>query len=432
MSQPANPVVGPIVQTAALPKPVITRVTGNQNRLEFTVANIDTSVVNGIRRTLLTDLPFLAVDVRPPSDQPGASSQEPTYRVAANTTRIHNELLLHRISSVPVHTTDPLFHQKYQLEIDLSNESEDGVMYLTTEHFRLRPLTSADDEPRNEPRNEPRGDLLPLEQSRKVFPADPVTKQFIEIVKLRPAIGNVPGERVALTARFYWTKSGGEFAACNTAYKCTVDSEAADKAWTKHEGELLATHSAQDRAVLDRMAADAKLDFYRLDAYRYVVPGSFDFWVQTYCAHPNAALLAMAGTALRGRLTRIAADIESGVLPLVPSSQIQAHGYTDVIASTTPNSWDFVLEGETETTGNMLAYAVRQLFYETAAASSSELPSQEREVLLCVFKKFHPDSNHGILRVVTVDADTAPTGVRRIVRSACAELVKVIDVATRV
>ena len=74
--------------------PVVENSTENkQGVLEFTIKNVNVSIVNGLRRTLLTNIPSSVIDSR----------QSDFY---TNTGRLHNEILKQRLDCIPVHIKD--------------------------------------------------------------------------------------------------------------------------------------------------------------------------------------------------------------------------------------------------------------------------------------------------------------------------------------
>lgn len=387
-----------IINTHVLPTPTIVSANTQDNKLFLTIANVDVSVVNAFRRTILTDIPVICLRTE--------THEVNQVKVSVNTSRMHNEMLLHRISCVPIHSTDSEFCEKYQLELDVTNDAEDHTIMVTTEHFRLRRIIQLDPLEL--------GDLVPPEESKKVFPPDQITRDFIDLVKLRPATGSIPGERVALVGRFQWHMGdSGERKPANSSFSNTVNMELVNSAWEKHEQTLLAD------AVDESAVAKQKQDFYLLDAKRtaYSVPNSFDFWVETYKIYSNQRLMELAGNVLRKKLRQMAIDVDSRVLPIYPSSETQMHGYLGVIESTMPNSWDVILLNEGDTIGNMLSYAILDMFH---------FREKDKEVLYCAHKKFHPDHNFGVLRIVIQD-NNDPVGIRRILTKACEELNKVIS-----
>lgn len=379
-----------------LPRPDITKISNEHDKLLFTLANINVSFANAIRRTILSDIPTIVIR--------SETHDINQCKVEINTSKTHNEMLAQRISSVPIHTTDKQFCDKYALELDVTNTGEDGVVVVTTEDFHLRDLSS--------------NSIISKIESQKIFPPCPHTNRYIDIVNLRPGYGAVPGERVKLTARFEWAtgKDSGMFVVGNASYGYTVDIEAADAAWKKVEAQILASAVSTD-ANLAKQIAIQKNDFYHIDAKRLFVPDSFDFRVQTFGIYDNTRLVNVACEILRNKLRKLVVDLESGQMPRFKSSESQARGYSGVLESSVANSWDLILEEENDTIGNMISFGALKMFYE--------VEDDLRELTYCAFKKFHPSHSFGVIRIASREND--PLVIVRIVKRVCDELYDVIQ-----
>ncbi len=109
--------------------------TSNNGRvLEFDINNLDTSVVNGLRRTILNDILNIGFGYEP----------EKTITINKNTTGLHDELLAHRISLIPVMiekwidepAATELENYIFRLKVNQkSQESKQG--YVTTNDFKV-------------------------------------------------------------------------------------------------------------------------------------------------------------------------------------------------------------------------------------------------------------------------------------------------------
>ena len=69
--------------------------TGFNPKLHFTLTDIDTSVANAIRRTVLSDIPVVCIRTDIKEEDP-----EKKCKIEANTTRFHNELIKQRLSCI--------------------------------------------------------------------------------------------------------------------------------------------------------------------------------------------------------------------------------------------------------------------------------------------------------------------------------------------
>ena len=154
--------------------PVVEKSTENKKGvLEFTLKNTNVSIVNAIRRTLLTTIPTSIID----------SKQSEFYK---NTGRLHNEILKQRLDCIPVHIKDTLLSDL--LEVDVTNDT-DSLMYLTTRDFKIKNIST--------------DTYLTDEAVEKIFPPNKFTKSYLLFSRLRPKISNdIPGETLHFTARF--------------------------------------------------------------------------------------------------------------------------------------------------------------------------------------------------------------------------------------
>ena len=374
----------------SLPRPTLTKMTEERGTTKFTLANIDVSVANAIRRTILTDLPVIAVRT-----ETHAINQ---CRVEINTGQMHNEMLLQRISCVPVHTMDAEFCDRYQLELDVANTG-DVYLYVTTEPFRLRDLHS--------------GQLIAPEKSQKIFPPDKITGDYIHLLTLQPAIGAIPGEKIKLTARFQWTSAAdnGMFVAATAAYGYTQDTEKSREEWNRREAEMQAENVDEADIVA------AKSDFYNLDAARYFVPNSFDFSVQSIGVYGNMEAVQTACEYVRRKLAELVLATDSNALPVFRSTETRTvGGYESVVESSMLNAYDIILENLDETVGNMLAYAAIALYYDES--------DEESEITYAAHKKMHPHNKYSVLRIAL--AKDEPMVIARIMKHACAEVERVL------
>ena len=136
------------------------------NILKFTMTDINVSLMNAIRRTVLSDIPTVVIRTTP--------YEENKANIITNTTRLNNEILKQRLSCIPIHITDltmPL--QDYILEINEENKT-DTIRYITTEHFKIKNIKT--------------DTYLSEETTRTIFPSNGITGYFIDFARLRPNI----------------------------------------------------------------------------------------------------------------------------------------------------------------------------------------------------------------------------------------------------
>lgn len=147
----------------------------------FDIHGIDVSIVNAIRRIILTDIEVVGF----------SGEDEPSLEVITNTGRFHNEIILHRFGLIPLHMsemdTDAFVKGQYTFELHAKN-STDEMINVTTHDFKGKKDDRA----------------LTEKEIRTIFPVDMVSKHPILITRLRPQEElHVKGEAIKRTARFH-------------------------------------------------------------------------------------------------------------------------------------------------------------------------------------------------------------------------------------
>ena len=329
------------------------QITGeDDNQLKFTISGVNASIVNGVRRILLADIPTIVFKTFPYSEN--------KCHVTTNTSRFNNEILKQRLSCVPIHITDmsiPL--DQYKVHCKVKNDS-DMTLYVTTEDFRII-NTSNDKE-------------IAKSERDKIFPKNKVTGQYIDFCRLRPRLAdNLDGEELEFTCTMeIATQSENSMynVVSKAAYGNSLDPQMANDAWNDKESQLKS--SGVSGSDLD----DAKTDWYLLEAQRYFKKDSFDFIVESVGVWENRALIKNACEQMNIKLLHINKLLEDGELKVSES------------VNTIDNSYDITLENEDYTVGKVLELILYTLHY-----------NGDNTLSYCGFKKFHPHDTHSIIRM---------------------------------
>lgn len=319
--------------------------------LYFTLENINVSFVNGIRRTILTDIPTLVFKTFPHAENQAM--------ITTNTSRFNNEILKQRLSCIPIHgIDDDQPYDELEVIINKTNDTHDIVL-VTTEDFEIR--------------NSKSDKMLSESIVRKIFPPDSITGDYIVLARLRPRISNeVPGETLQITANmsFHTAKEDGGF---NVASCCTYRNSP-DK--IKQDGALRDFMASLPEEARTEMAEN---DWKNLDAHRIFKKDAFDFKLQTLGVFTNIDIIKKACQILNISLESLANTITIDNLPNI----IQT-----VTMSTIPNAFDLKLENVDYTIGKVIEFLLHEKYYKDA------------KVLSYVgFRKNHPHDNHSILRI---------------------------------
>ena len=99
--------------------PQVSLLKTNKSFLTFTLTNCNVSIANALRRIILSEIPIVVIRSTP------YEKNDVTLHV--NTTRLNNEILKQRLSSIPIFIRDQLSAeelQEYELVIEKKNESE--------------------------------------------------------------------------------------------------------------------------------------------------------------------------------------------------------------------------------------------------------------------------------------------------------------------
>lgn len=345
---------------------LITKIIENDTILYFTLSGTDKCFANALRRTILTDIPTVVIRTE--------DTHVNQCIIKKNTSRLHNEIIQQRISCIPVHVLDPEFADKHILEIDVVNDTDGGqnIRMVTTKDIKIKDIHS--------------NLYLSEEETKKIFPPNVISGHYIDIVRLRPKMGtSIPGEQIVLTAKFSVANAriNSMFNVVSIcSYGNTIDIEKAKEVWNTIHDKLVS--ESKDENEIDHM----KSDFWNLDAQRHFIKDSFDFVVQSVGVYENIDIVHKACSILCSKIDTFISSLETNIIPILPSNDVQKHGYDSIIESTVENSYDVILDNEDDTLGNILSTMMYQSYF-----------IGEKELTFCSFKKFHPHDTYGVLRI---------------------------------
>jgi DNA-directed RNA polymerase subunit L len=329
---------------------------------------VNVSLANALRRIILSEIPTLAFITE--------HHETNQCTIEENTSRLHNEIIRQRLGCIPIHMKElDVLPGNYVLELDVSNDTEE-IIYATTEHFKIK--------------NKNNDHYLTQEQTRKIFPANSITNQYIDFVRLRPKISDtIPGEKIKLKCEFS-VSTAKENSMYNVVSKCsycnTPDVAKSQQKWEEYESSLSSDVSNEERTFQRR-------NFELLDAERYFVADSFDFVIQTLGVFENREILKKGCMVLQNKFVDFVNAIDADTVPVVVSE------------TTMENCFDIVLEGEDYTMGKTIEYIMYDMFY-----------FGEKRLSFCGFKKYHPHNTESIIRVAFIQKEDR-TSARQCLRT---------------
>ena len=339
--------------------PEISETNENNDVLSFRIDKCDVSIINAIRRTLLSDIDTVGFKTEPynPVDE-----ELNSVIIYENTTSFTNEILKQRLACIPININD---FEKNSIEnliisLDKENKSE-SIQFITTEDFEIHDSTT----------NRPLSDNL----KKKIFPPSNITKEHILFARLKPPISkNTPGQKLKFKCKLFVTnaKESGQYNICSTsAYKNTEDPIKQTEAWSKEEEKL-------EKLLIPQSEIESrKKNWYILDSKRYFIDNSFDFRVETIGINTNEELIKKSCMVLINSLMVFGKKMDDDKFE-VTMDKIRVK-----------NSFDIQLDGYGYTIGKVIEYLLHKIFFK------------EKKLLKYVgFIKKHPHDDFSIIRIV--------------------------------
>lgn len=346
--------------------------------MKFTIQNIDVSYINGIRRTILSDIPVIGLKTTPYAENKA--------NITANTSRLTNEILKQRLSCIPVCISDINDEsiKNYLLEVDVENKT-DTTLIVTTKDFKIK--------------NTLTNKYLDDDVVRRIFPpylppnGNGNDEYYIDFVRLRPKISDeIPGGKIKLTCEFS-VCSSREDSMFNITGTCSYG-------FTPDEEQINEQLEIRKQKWKDQGKKEAEIKFEAanwklLEGLRYIKKNSFDFTLQTLGHFTNHEIMVKACNVLLAKFELLKNNLAKDTVEIKSSD------------NTLDNCYDVILVNEDYTIGNILNYEIYTLFY------------QDNKALNYVgFKKLHPHDSNSVLRLSLVDTTKGVSTVKTILLSA--------------
>ena len=334
--------------------PRISELSEEDGTMRFRLSGVNVSLANAIRRIILSDIPCVVFRTFP--------YEENKVQIETNTTRMNNELIKQRLSCVPIHISDtstPI--QNYIIEAEKHNDG-DVIDFLTTGDLKIKDIGTQK--------------YLSDAAIAEIFPKDPITQDYIDIVRLRPQLSSeLPGEKIQFTAELdigSASEDGGFNVASACTYANTPDPLAIAEELRKLEDELIKQGLEKDEIDF------RKKDWQLLKGQTFFVKDSFDFLIETVGQFSNTELVFKACHVMLDKLAIIKSQINSDPAMISESD------------STLPNSFDITLDGS-YTTGKAFEYVLYTKHYEGKGG--------QKLLSFCGFRRPHPHIDESIIRL---------------------------------
>jgi len=312
-------------QDSLVTLPVVEHSLEKKGVLSFTIKNTNVSIVNALRRTILSEIPIVVFN---PTEKKG------DLTIIKNTTRFNNEILKQRLGCIPIHIQNHDDIEDLLVELNETN-TKDALEYITTKNFKVKNIST--------------GTYLTETAVRKIFPANKQTESFILFTRLRPKISNdIPGESIHFEAKMSvnTAKQDGMFNVVSTcAYGNSPDQSQQNTMWESHREQL------QKIGISDADIDYKRKNWYLLEGKRFYIDDSFDFKIQTVGVYSNQEIINKACDIIIHKLNKIKEDSVAGKLPL------------DKQKTAMKNCVDIKLIGEDYTIGKIMEYIIHYDYF---------------------------------------------------------------------
>jgi len=359
--------------TSNITLPNISRATEDNGILEFQIDNINISVINAIRRTLLSDIPCFVFKTFPDSDNQAVINK--------NTCRFHNEILKQRLGCIPIHIKDldtPV--ENLRVIIKVKNDT-DSIRYVTTNDFQILDTQT--------------GKYLNDSEVSSIFPpSGPPANGFILFTRLRPKISSsIPGEEVDIESKISIStaKNSGMYNMCSTAtYFMTSDAVLQNSEWANLRD------SFEEKGFTAEEIDRERQNWYTHDAKRFVKKDSFIFKLETVGVYTNRELLQKACSIIIEKLDTVQKLAQQQLIEIVTSK------------TTLPNSYDVILKNYDYTVGKILEYIIHTDYFTT-----------NKRLHFIGFIKEHPHDDFSIIRLSFINEVEPKSEINSIIEYTC-------------
>ena len=109
----------------------------NKNTITFQLSGtdeygLDKSIVNSLRRTLLSEIPCISFRVE--------EGKEKDIIMELNNTSLHNEFLMHRLSMIPLFMNTETYDNQYLFYLNIKHDLSHPFKFVTTDDIKIYPL----------------------------------------------------------------------------------------------------------------------------------------------------------------------------------------------------------------------------------------------------------------------------------------------------
>ena len=313
----------------------------HHGKLTFTMDNVDLPYVNGIRRTILSDINVIGIK--------GFPHNKCDIVFIQNDTNLNNEMLKQRIISIPVHVLNPdnQLYTKIKIILNVENKTE-TVIPITSEHINIVDIAS--------------GNSINREIIQKIFPPNSITNDYVLISYLKPLPDSV--SKLHFEATFSVVNPS-----INSVYNCvstisfsnTIDVEKQEYAWNEFQKQI-----PPDSCDMETEKQNWRL----LKGQHYYKENSYDFVIKTIGFIKNKQILIKACNIITEKLTLISQGIT-----INPNKK-----------NNIPNSFNIILENEDYTIGNIMKKVMYDMYFP-------------QTISYVGFFKEHPHDSYSTLRV---------------------------------
>ena len=369
--------------------------------LNFELTDTDLSVVNSLRRIMMTHIPSLVFR--------GFPHKSNLINIIKNNSKFNNEYLKHRIQCIPIHySTESNFDamiNKYDVRLNVLNDTN-NLRYITTNDFILynkltgQPITT--------------GEI----KVKDIFPPDPISGHYIPISCLMPKISEGDEiEELNLIIDFS-IGTPKEDNCWNMVTKCCFENKRDDIAvekYLKKDKDIVEKYHKYDPVAIDSymkstLTPEEEIDFRILDAQRFYVPNHYIMKVESVGVYANEYIVKRGCQYLIHRLNEMITYLKDAVIEDGFYNQANFCLYID---TTTINpTYCFYIQNDDYTIGKI----VEKYLYNMYRA----------DIYYVSFKKEHPHDTYCLVSFA-YNAEISNEGVIDNLRNVATELIRIYE-----